>query len=314
MLSRAADSIYWMSRYLERADNISRFIDVNMHLMLDLGIPRTNDHWHALVRTSGDEKDFDTRYSQATETNVIKFLVFDLANGNSLISCIHKARENARTVREIISSDMWELLNELYHYVNGMSRKHRVGDLEKFLIQIRKFNHLFVGVSENCFSHGEGWHFVRLGQLIERADKTARILDVKYFLLLPSPEYVDSPLDTVEWGAVLKSATAFEMYRKRFHRANYHDVTDFLIFDHEFPRSVAFCLRQMLQSLIEIADLHGGQESGALKEVRTLHAWLKERDIDTLWKTGLHEFIDDLEAHINQLHQTIHECFFAIRP
>lgn len=312
MLSRTANSIYWMSRYLERADNVARFIDVNMHLTLDLGMPRTSDHWQALVRTSGDDEAFAERYKQPTESNVIKFLTFDEKNPNSLLSCIRYARENARTVREIIPSDMWELLNELYHYVNAHSRKRRVADLEGFYIHVRKMNHLFVGLAENCQSHGEGWHFIRIGQLIERADKTARILDVKYFLLLPGLDYVDSPLDTVEWGAVLKSATAFEMYRKRFHRANFHDVADFLIFDTEFPRSVAFCLRQALVSLEEIAALHGG-ESTALKQVRKLHQWLQNQNIEDVWKAGLHEFIDDFQSRNNAIDQAVYESFFALR-
>lgn len=309
MLSRAADSIYWMSRYLERADNISRFIDVNTHLMLDLGLPRNNDSWEALIRTSGDETAFSERYRNPTEKNVISFLTFDAENPNSLLSCIHKARENARTVREIISSDMWELINELYHFVNRNNRKRVADDLVPFYQHIRKLNHFFVGLAENCFSHGEGWHFIRLGQLIERADKTARILDVKYFLLLPSVEEVDSPQDTVEWGAVLKSTTAFEMYRKRFHRANYHDVTDFLIFDHEFPRSVAFCLRQALVSLEEIAQMHDTQ-SEALGHIRELHAWLKSLHIDDVWEIGLHEFIDTLQGKLNMLDQSVYQSFF----
>lgn len=312
MLSRAANSIYWMSRYLERADNISRFIDVNMHLMLDLGLPAGNDHWQALLRTSDDDKAFAERYKSPTEANVVRFLTFDEQNPNSILSCIRNARENARTVREIISSEMWEMLNELYHFVNTNSRKRRIADLEAFYLHIRKMNHLFVGLAENSFSHGEGWHFIRIGQLLERADKTVRILDVKYFLLLPSVDYVDSPLDTIEWAAVLKSATAFEMYRKRFHRANFHDVTDFLIFDQEFPRSVAFCLRQALVSLQEVADLHGAP-SKALEQVKEVHAWLKSHSIDDVWKIGLHEFIDDFQMRNNTSDQAVFESFFALR-
>lgn len=312
MLSRSANSIYWMSRYLERADNICRFVDVNSHLMLDLGLPRSNDSWDALIRTSGDEAAFAERYSAPTEKNVIAFLTFDEQNPNSIISCIHKARENARTVRESISSDMWELINELYHFINLNKRKRKIDDLEAFYHHLRKLNHLFVGLAENCFSHGEGWHFIRIGQLIERADKTARILDVKYFLLLPGTEEVDSPHDTVEWGAVLKSTSAFEMYRKRFHRANYHDVADFLIFDNEFPRSIAFCLRQALVSLEEISGLHD-HPSEALESIRTQHEWLKSLHIEDVWESGLHEFIDELQERLNNLDHSVFRSFFALR-
>lgn len=312
MLSRAADSVYWMSRYLERADNISRFIGVNMHLMLDLGMERGDDHWNALLRTSNDDEVFARRYKHTTEQNVIKFMTFDEQNPNSILSCVSKARENARTVREIISSDMWELINELYHFVLKHSRKRNVKDLEAFYIQIRKLNHLLIGLAENCMSHGEGWHFARVGRLLERADKTARILDVKYFLLLPGVEYVDSPHDTVEWGAVLKSASAFEMYRKRFHRANYHDVTDFLIFDREFPRSISYCLRKTLHSLQAIGDEHG-VESAARHAAEELDGWLRAQTIADVWKIGLHEFIDDVQIRLNTLGQRVFESYFAFR-
>lgn len=312
MLSRAANSIYWMSRYLERADNVARFVDVNLHLMLDLDLPGTSGHWRALLHTSNDNQTFSQRYSEINEANVIQFLTFDAENPNSLLSCIHKARENARTVREIIASDMWELANELYHFVNKQRRKTKAGDMVAFYNQMKRFNHLFVGISENSLSHGEGWHFARSGRLIERLDKTARILDVKYFLLLPSTDYVDSPHDTVEWGAVLKSATAFEMYRKRFHRANYHDVADFLLFDSEFPRSIVYCIKKIVDSLEAIAGLHG-THSAALESAKDFKHWLGGHKIADVWKKGLHEFIDELQIRNNAIDQAVFESFFALR-
>ncbi len=164
MLSRAASSIYWMSRYLERAENVARFVSVNVHLMLDTGLPPDSAQWKPLVTTSGDDADFAKRYKEHNEKNVLHFLTFDEKNPNSILSCICSARENARTVREVISSEMWEQINALYHYVQKHSRKRRIDNLQEFYVHIRTNSHLFAGLSENTMSHGEGWHFARMGR------------------------------------------------------------------------------------------------------------------------------------------------------
>ena len=309
MLSRVANSIYWMSRYLERSENVARFIAVNVHLMLDLGLTKANTQWEPLVITSGDEADFHKRYRDFTEKNVLHFLTFDDKNPNSILSCINAARENARTVRESISSEMWEHINEVYHDVQKHSRKKSVRDLEAFYAYIRTASHLITGLTESTLSHDEGWHFARVGRMLERADKTARILDVKYFLLLPKLEYVDSPYDAVEWGAVLKSANAFDMYRKSFHRINYHDVADFLIFNLEFPRAMAFCVRSAMKSLKAIT---GELEEGvpAVLEIQKLQAMLAATSVGAVLSGGLHEFIDIFQFNLNIVDQAISRSFF----
>jgi uncharacterized alpha-E superfamily protein len=309
VLSRVANSIYWMSRYLERADNVARFINVNVHLSLDLGADDTAQ-WQPLVVASGDAADFARRYGKPSEKNVLRFLTFDGKNPNSILSCINYARENARTVREAIPSDMWEKINELYHLVHKHSRKQRVTDLQEFYTHIRMCTHLFTGLLEDGMSREEGWHFARLGKMIERADKTARFLDVKYFLLLPTPEYVDSPYDAVQWGAVLKSANAFEMYRKQFHRINYKDVAQFLIFDPLFPRSIMHCVQTAERSLAAICAAIGAS-SPAVKEMATLQNMLAGATIDAILTAGLHEFIDVFQLNLNVVDQSIFTSFFA---
>lgn len=313
MLSRVANSIYWMSRYLERAENVARFIAVNVHLMLDLGLTRANTQWEPLVITSGDEADFHKRYKDMNEKNVIHFLTFDLHNPNAILSCINAARENARTVRESISSEMWEQINELYHHVQRHSRMRNVHDLQAFYASIRTASHLITGLSENTLSHDESWHFARMGRMLERADKTARILDVKYFLLLPRIEYFDSPYDAVEWGAVLKSANAFDMYRRRFHRVNYRDVADFMIFSADFPRSMAFCVRSAMKSLKAVTgDGAGGVP--AVQEIEKLQAMLQATTLDEVLAGGLHEFIDIFQFKLNGVDQAIYRSFFHHQP
>ena len=302
MLSRVAWSIYWMMRYLERADNVARFVDVNTHLLMDLGMKPDKAQWLPLVMTSGDEEDFNARYEEANERNVVQFLTFDGQNPNSILSCIEHARENARTIREAIPSEQWETLNELYHLVQKHQRKRAVSDLKPFYRDIKKAYQQFCGVAENAMSRGQGWHFARVGQLIERADKTARLIDVKYFLLLPKPDMVSTPIDTVQWGAVLKSASAFEMYRKRFHRLHYQDVAEFLLCDEQFPRSVQYCLDHTEKSLAQIC---------AQLDMEPLDPVMTQPDIEQVLSTGLHEYIDAFQLALNALDQSIYQRFFA---
>ncbi len=311
MLSRVANSIYWMSRYLERADNVARFIDVNARLILDMGWERETAQWDPLVRSSGDEKDFNERYDIADEKNVLHFLTFDEKNPNSILASIQMARENARTVREIISSEMWETINALYHLVEKQSRKRNIDDLQNFFTSIHQANHLFSGLIENTMSHGEGWHFARMGRLLERADKTARMLDVKYFLLLPKGEMLDSPYDTVEWGAMLKSVSGFEMYRKQYHRANYRDVTEFLVLNQDFPRAIRHCIENAARSLNRITQMLD-VDVPVTSEMQKLRATFDKADVDTILNNGLHEFIDVIQFNINVVDNSLYQSFFAL--
>ena len=309
MLSRVANSIYWMARYLERADNVARFVDVNYHLMLDLSLDETSTQWYPIVATSGDDEDFNQRYKEASERSVLKFLTFDLKNPNSILQCIFKARENARTVREVIPVDVWERINELYHFTQDHSRKRSVADLMAYYRQVRITGHLMTGLLDNTMSREQGWQFVRLGQMLERADKTARLLDVKYFLLLPSASDIDTAYDAVQWGAVLKSVNALEMYRQQFHTINYKDVTHFLLFSTAFPRSVRFCLDAAADALSQIpGDM--GRTGKAAAEIATLNATIHGSDAAHIISAGLHEFIDVLQAKLNHIDGAIYDSFF----
>jgi uncharacterized alpha-E superfamily protein len=310
MLSRAANSIYWMSRYLERADNVARFVAVNAHLILDMGLERDTAQWEPLLFASGDDAAFKRRYDVADEKNVVGFLTFDSENHNSILACVQKARENARTVREVISSEMWETINALYHLVQTNSRKRRVTDLQDFLVEVRNASHMFTGQCEGTMSHGEGWHFAQMGKLLERADKTARLLDVKYFLLLPTPEYFDSPYDVVEWGAVLKSVSGFEMYRKKFHRVYFRNVAQFLVLDPDFPRSIRYCVRTAARSLKEITD-GLGVTVPAQNEMALLESMIDDARIDPVLLHGLHEFIDLFQRNLNIVDESLHRSFFS---
>ena len=213
LLSRVADSIYWMARYIERAENVARFIDVNLNLQIDLPLEPAYQ-WQPLIDTAGDTERFKERFGEATEQKVIQFLTFDQENPNSIFYCIRAARENARSVRETISSEMWEQLNSMYLQVQLQRTTPQHEALPEILRGIRMACHMFEGITDATMSHNDAWHFLRIGRMMERADKTSRILDVKYFILLPKSANVGTPYDDLHWSAVLKSVSGFEFYRK----------------------------------------------------------------------------------------------------
>lgn len=315
MLSRVADSIYWLNRYVERAENVARFIDVNLNLMLDCPIGLA-EQWKPLVLTTGDLPLFEERYGQATAENVIQFLSFDSNYPNSILSCLRAARENARSVREIISREVWEQVNAFYLMVKEAAQGQAFSELHDFFTEVKMTSHLFAGVMDATMLHNEGWHFGQIGRLLERADKTARILDVKYFILLPSVKDVGSTLDEVQWMALLRSASAYEMYRKRGqHRITPKEVAKFLILDREFPRSIQFCLIQTERSLHQITGTPTGTwQSPVERALGRLHSELDYLTIEEIIQIGLHEFLDHLQQQMNGVGDKIFETFFALEP
>src|SRR5262245_27096059 len=312
MLSRVADSLYWMSRYIERAENVARFVDVNLHFMLDLPVGAT-EQWGPLVITTGDDVPFAQRYGTATREHVIQFLTFDRENPNSIVACMRAARENARSVREIISSEMWEQVNTFYLMVHDRGAAKRVREAPyEFFRDIRMASQLFEGLTDATMSHGEGWHFCRMGGLLERADKTSRILDVKYFLLLPAVSDVGTPFDDIQWAAVLRSTSAFEMYRKRYHLLTPDRIVDFLLLDREFPRSIHYCLINADESLHALSGSPLGTFCNSAEQyLGQLRAELAYARVEGIIKGGLHEFLDAFQTKLNTVGDSISSTFFA---
>ncbi len=315
MLSRVANAIYWMNRYIERAENYARFIHVNLNLTLDLP-EETVEQWEPLVLTTGDQDLFRAQFSEATRDHVIYFLAADPKYPNSVLSCLQAARENARSVREIISSEMWEQVNRFYRAVKeGVSAGQVMRNPHAFFTEVKQASHLFVGITDATMSHGEGWHFGRLGRLIERADKTSRILDVKYFFLLPSVQDVGSSLDNIQWATLLKSASALEMYRKRYGRIAPYQVAEFLILAPEFPRAIYYCLIKAEESLHAISGSDIGRfENLAEKRLGQLRADLAYANIEEIRAGGLHEFLDSFQTKLNRVGEGIAETFFTLPP
>jgi uncharacterized alpha-E superfamily protein len=314
MLSRVADSIYWLNRYIERAENVARFIDVNLKLIMEMPVG-VAQQWEPLITTTGDLPLFQERYGQATADNVIHFLSFDPSYPNSILSCLRSARENARSVREIISTEMWEQINSFYLFVNEAATDKSLAVMHhEFFAEIKMSSHLFAGVMDATMTHNEGWHFGQVGRFLERADKTSRILDVKYFILLPSIKDIGTTLDEVEWMSLLKSASAYEMYRKTGqHRITPTQVAEFLILNREFPRSIQFCLLQAERSIYKIAETPVGTWTNPLeRSLGQLRSELDYLTIEEIIQSGLHEFLDRFQQRLNDVSKKLFQTFFTL--
>lgn len=311
LLSRVADAVYWMARYIERAENVARYIGVNLSLQLDLPLDPAQQ-WQPLIDTSGDKEVFEKRYGTATQARVIEFLAYDTENPSSIFSCLRSARENARSVRETISSEMWAQVNSMYLQIQSQRSMPEPERLLDVFRDIRMGCHLFQGVTDATMTHNEAWHFLRLGRKLERADKTSRILDVKYFMLLPSTKDVGTPYDDIHWAAVLKSVSGFEMYRKKYGRITPPEVVDFLVLDRDFPRSVHYCVDTANDSLHAITgtpmDAFQYRSEQLLGQLR---AELAYASTETVIAGGLHEYLDALQDKMNLIDSTMRQEFIS---
>jgi uncharacterized alpha-E superfamily protein len=300
-----------MQRYRERAENIARLIDVNHILNIDL--PDSETQWQPILEATADFELFNTFYKKINKENVMNFLTFDIHNPHSIYSCITQARENARSIREIISSETWHEINTLYLFMQKESTNpHALLDPYPFYNRIKRQCQLFNGICDGTWSRGTAWHFSRMGCLLERADMTSRMLDVKYFMLLPSTEQVGTQFDNVQWSALLKSASALEMYRKKWHQINHINVVEFLILDSEFPRSIYHCLMELKDSLEviknPIKDFRASNDPCIL--ISDLISRLEVLDGTSVLAVGLHEFLDQIQLKIIEINNNITTSFF----
>ncbi|MCA9064071.1 MAG: alpha-E domain-containing protein [Planctomycetaceae bacterium] len=312
MLSRVANSIYWMSRYVERAENLARFMEVTLNVMLDLP-DRSVQQWEPLVRATGDEEYFGNRYPDFSADHVRQFLTFDREYHSSILTSITLARENARTVREVISSEAWEQLNAFYHFIRNASHTVGTSPPATFYDEIVTHSYLFNGIVDATMTHDAGWHFANVGRLLERADKTSRILDVKYFTLHRRLEDVDTTFDDLLWSAVLRSASGFEMFRKRYHTLTVHRIVEFLILNRSFPRSVRYCIDQVRASLSAIPGPVDQGGNPALRIAEAMADRLEQTDVHSIINGGVHEFVDALQTSLNDVGGAIRDTYFALR-
>ena len=311
MLSRVAESVYWMSRYVERAENVSRFVDVNYNLTLGDSSSLAGQ-WLPLIYTTGDQDDFQERYGEPNRENTLKFLLFDSENPNSILSCISKARECARTVREIIPSSVWEQLNRFRMLVLESSRSQQAYEQPyEFCQSVRTASRLLNGIAISSMLHDDAFLFTQMGRHLERADKTSRIVDVQYFILLPKIEDVGTSIDIVRWSSLLKSADALDMYRRTHGRIVPDKVAQFLILDPIFPRSIRFCVNEVqrcLSTMRQSEPLRKDLPSETL--VSQLARRMNTVQIEEIIAQGMHAFIDQFQGAVNSLGNTVYADFF----
>ena len=313
MLSRVADSLYWLNRYIERSENIARIIDANLSFILDTDINK-NEQWEPLIWITASKDYFFEKYEEASRENVIHFLMFDENYPGSILNALAMARENAISVREVINIEMWEQVNKFNMLVKDFSRKRvSIDRTHDFLEEIKKNCHIFFGIQDSTLSRGESWHFGRMGKLIERADQTSRIIDIKYFHILQSPTYVGSNYDILQWAAILKSASGYEMYTKKYKTIKSDKILEFLILDSKFPRSIRYCLNKANESLHAISETSpDSYKNKPEQSLGALKSELSYIDIDTIINIGLHEYIDSLQLKLVNVGQDIYNRFFDI--
>ncbi len=307
MLSRVAGNLYWFARYLERAENTARLINVNTYLLLDL--PRLiTPGWLPLVEISGNEAAFNKAYSDASEANVLRFLICDPDNPDSILSTLRMARENMRTSRDVTPREVWELINDLYYDVRdhgerALLRQHRHNGLTEIIRDIQRI----VGMLYTSMSHDTAYRFMRLGFHLEQADMTSRIIDITSADLLPHQADELAPLQNIQWMSVLKSLTAYQMYRRHVRlRVNGTSVLQFLIQNHDFPRSVHFCLFHMGSQL---QRLPSSPESW--HQLQRLKCIVDDANLTTMDQDGLHNFIDEIQQGLANLHQRLAASYFG---
>lgn len=313
MLSRIADSLYWMSRYLERAGNTARLIEINLLYLLeaeDALSPAAQ--WRPLLSISGSEESFAQCYpgSDITAHKMIQFMTRERSNGNAIRSSLRLARENARVVRDRISKEMWEAMNELWLQMDRQLQSPLLPERAAGVYaEVRNGVARFHGVTSNTMMRGEGWGFYLLGTFFERADMTARILDVKYHLLLPDLSMIGSPLDYYQWAALLRSLSGFEAFRRKYHAGlRPIDVSAFVIFERDFPRSLRFSVDRMHAALRDIGEPAPGSPSTAA--MRSLVERLERTTPEQVVKQGLHEFLQDFLEQISDLHAAVATDYF----
>jgi len=315
MLSRVADALYWMSRYIERAENNARILDVNLQLMLDFenqNEETVRQHWEPIINSLEEHDLFYSLHSEANAETVVDFVSFEKKNPHSIHSSITRARENARTVREHASSEMWEQINRVYLFLGSeRSRSLFAGSAYEFFKSIVEASHLFQGITDSTMTHGEGWEFIQVGKYIERADRTSRILDVKYHLLLPTGEKVGGNVDVVQWLAVLKSCSALEAYRKLYvGEVAPWSVAEFLITHDSFPRSIRFCVNRLDLALHRIsgsAKTHYACEAERLSG--RLSSDLDYSTIGDIFSFGLHQYLDRIQSRLVVVSDAMHETY-----
>jgi uncharacterized alpha-E superfamily protein len=309
MLSRVAENVYWMSRYLERAENTARMINATTNLLIDLPRGLTLG-WKSMLNIMGCSKAFGEHYNVADERNVVRFLIADERNPGSIQTSLSAARENARGLRDQLQRETWEQINDLYLYAkreagNSLGRRRRY----QFMHDIVLRRQAIMGISSSCMSRNDAYRFIVMGRSLERADMTTRIVDSSAIELLSQHTDDYETFSNLRWVNVLRSLSAYQMYRQSVQvRVRGRDVLRYLLQDRAFPRSVAFCLTDLSDCLKALPNNR--------KPRRSLSRVLREidgADVEALVDSGLQGFLDEVQVGFNDIHAAIAEIYFRLQ-
>ncbi len=311
LLARYGEEVFWLGRHIERIENLARIIDINETFSRD---SRGAQDWMLVLRIFSDEERFAELHGTPTSTDVLRFYLTDRDNPGSLVSMVRAARENARTLRPLISTEMWEHLNRFNGRIRELAEQDiRVERLDRLTAEIKEACQAHIGITDGTFYRDESWCFYEMGRMIERADQTTRLLDVKYHALLPQIADVGSPLDVAQWNAVLRSAAGYHAYRRVHPRGmSPARVAGFLLFDPWFPRSVRRCIGRiddMLERLNAEFEVSPSPETD--ERLDDLRAVVDNETIDNVIAMGLHEFSDRIQMELIALANAVRSDYFA---
>jgi uncharacterized alpha-E superfamily protein len=310
VLARVAENIYWLARYLERAENTARLISANANLLLDL--QRGYElGWLPLIEITGSRVAFDAQKRRSDEREIVQFLLADAENPGSISASLNCARENARTLRDILPDEAWEILNEFFQEFTaqlpaGLNRRTRYNFLKRIVLGSQTLG----GVLDGTMSRTDAYTFMMLGRNLERTDMTSRIVDVRSAPILPAATADLGPFHTIQWISVLRSLSGQHMYRQtRRARVSRLECLDFALRDAEFPRSCLFCLRQIELSLRTLS-----RSSASLDTLAGAQRFLAQVDFGQIDQPGLHQLIDQLQVYLSGVHASIAQAYFPALP
>lgn len=313
LLARFAANNFWLARYMERAENVARILDVNETFAQD---GRGPEDWLPIVNLHDDGERFFATHPVATAEAVIHFYVLERDNPTSIVAAVRMARENARGLRHLISTEMWRHLNVFYNRLAALRPDDlSLSQLSRLCATIKEDCQLHAGIVEGTYYRDQGWYFYHIGKYLERSDQTTRLLDINYHRLMPSPEAADTQVDASQWNAVLRSAAGYHAFRRAYPRGmEPAKVAGFLLFDPGFPRSLVVCVREMdelYRGLTSLPQLRGAP--AVLGALEALRAVSEGGNIDQVLASGLHDFLDRLQAQLIGLTDDLGSMFFGHR-
>ncbi len=312
MLSRTAENLYWIARNMERAETAARLLEVGARIALLPTAEGYHSDWESLLHASGNANGYAAKYGEATQANIESYLFFDLDNPNSVVSCITRARENGRIVRTALTTQVWDALNNAFQEMRQLVARRRPNqDLSTLTEWVTRHTAMVRGAIDATLLRNDGYNILNIGYYLERGDSTARLMDVKYYVLLPSAAYVGSGLDNDQWSMLLRAMSS----HRAFHWAYGGDITatkiaDFLILNPQCPRSLITCVAGMNNHLTRLAKYYGEQTPAQAEALRLLTG-LENQTPDQIFEEGLHEFLGRYIAETLSLGRTIHAAYLS---